>query len=101
MTAAIYYHPEAYNTSGPKLMGRNAAGESFLRGYLKHSQTDAFWLQVQKQEHSALFHKALEANFINRTAHTVTGVPIFQLFVTATVPPCAHAGVATHHDRVH
>jgi len=31
MTAAIYYHPEAYTTSGPKLMGRNAAGESFLR----------------------------------------------------------------------
>jgi starch synthase len=34
MTAAIYYHPEAYTTSGPKLMGRNAAGESFLRGVL-------------------------------------------------------------------
>ena len=31
MTAAIYYHPEAYTTSGPKLMGRNAAGESFSR----------------------------------------------------------------------
>ncbi|MFN7085206.1 MAG: hypothetical protein ACK4N4_01105 [Burkholderiales bacterium] len=30
MTAAIYFHPEAYTTTGPKLMGRNAAGESFL-----------------------------------------------------------------------
>jgi len=33
MTAAIYYHPEAYTTSGPSLMGRNAAAESFLRGF--------------------------------------------------------------------
>jgi len=37
MSAAIYFHPEAYTTTGPKLMGRNAAGESFLRGYLLHS----------------------------------------------------------------
>jgi starch synthase len=51
MTAAIYYHPEAYTTGGPKLMGRNAAGESFLRGFLTHSQTGEFWAQVQKPEH--------------------------------------------------
>lgn len=25
MNPAIYYHPEAYSTAGPKLMGRNAA----------------------------------------------------------------------------
>ena len=36
MSACIYYHPEAYTTSGPKLMGRNAAGESFLRGFVSH-----------------------------------------------------------------
>jgi hypothetical protein len=30
MTAAIHYHPEVYTTSGPKLMGRSAAEESFL-----------------------------------------------------------------------
>lgn len=27
MTAAIYFHPEAYTTVGPKLMGRNGAAE--------------------------------------------------------------------------
>ena len=32
MTTIIYFHPEAYTTSGPKLMGRNDSGESFLRG---------------------------------------------------------------------
>jgi glycosyltransferase involved in cell wall biosynthesis len=55
VTAAIYYHPEAYTTSGPKLMGRNAAGESFLRGFLAHSQPAEFWLQVLKPEHAQHF----------------------------------------------
>jgi hypothetical protein len=41
-SAAIYYHPEAYSIGGPKLMGRNAAGESFLRGFLLHSKTSEY-----------------------------------------------------------
>jgi len=56
MTAAIYYHPEAYTTGGPKLMGRNAAGESFLRGFLSHSKATEFWAQVQKPEHAQPRH---------------------------------------------
>jgi len=55
MTAAIFYHPEAYTTSGPKLMGRNAAGESFLRGFLSYSKATEFWAQVQKPEHARHF----------------------------------------------
>ena len=55
MNAAIYYHPEAYTTSGPKLMGRNAAGESFLRGFLTHSKASEFWVQVEKPEHGRHF----------------------------------------------
>ena len=61
MTAAIYYHPEAYTTSGPKLMGRNAAGESFLRGFLKHSNATEFWAQVQKPEHGQHFVQTVKA----------------------------------------
>jgi len=52
---AIYYHPEAYTTSGPKLMGRNAAGESFLRGFVSHSTSSEFWAQVQRPEHARHF----------------------------------------------
>jgi|AntAceMinimDraft_12_1070368.scaffolds.fasta_scaffold10782_4 glycosyltransferase involved in cell wall biosynthesis len=59
MTAAIYYHPEAYTTAGPKLMGRNAAGESFLRGFLTHSTATEFWAQVQKSEHAQHFAGAV------------------------------------------
>jgi glycosyltransferase involved in cell wall biosynthesis len=61
MTAAIYFHPEAYTTSGPKLMGRNAAGESFLRGYIKYSKANAFWAQVEQAEHAQMFVQTVEA----------------------------------------
>lgn len=60
MTAAIYFHPEAYTTAGPKLMGRNAAGESFLRGFLAYSQATEFWAQVQKPEHAQVFAQAVK-----------------------------------------
>lgn len=61
MTAAIYYHPEAYTTSGPKLMGRNAAGESFLRGFLAHGSADSFYVQVQRREHGDHFASTARA----------------------------------------
>ena len=61
MTAAIYFHPEAYTTAGPKLMGRNAAGESFLRGFLAYSQATEFWAQVQKPEHARVFAVAVQS----------------------------------------
>lgn len=42
--AALYFHPDGYDTSGARLMGRHAAGESFLRGLLRHAEVDAFHL---------------------------------------------------------
>ena len=72
MNPVIYYHPEAYTTSGPKLMGRNAAGESFLRGYLTHSHASAFWAQVQKQEHGQHFAAQVKAKGRSETVHAVT-----------------------------
>lgn len=42
--AALYFHPDAYDTSRPRLMGRHAAGESFLRGFLRHADVDAYHL---------------------------------------------------------
>ena len=35
--AAIYFHAEGYRTDQPKLMGRHAAGEGFLKGMLDHA----------------------------------------------------------------
>jgi len=61
MVAAIHYHPEAYTISGPKLMGRNAAGASFLRGFCCYSQTTAFWAFVQRPEYAQGFARAVHA----------------------------------------
>jgi len=51
----LFYHPEAYTTSGPKLMGRNAAGESFLQGFLQYSRSEQFAVQVMDREHAQSF----------------------------------------------
>ena len=36
MKPAIYFSTESYSTSGSKLMGRQAAGEAFMRGFVNH-----------------------------------------------------------------
>lgn len=68
----IYYHPEAYSTAGPKLMGRNAAGESFLRGYLTHSTESEFWAMVQRTEHGQLFGQLARTLGREETVKVVT-----------------------------
>ena len=72
MNSVIYYHPEAYTTSGPKLMGRNAAGESFLRGYLSYSKSTAFWAQVQRPEHGQHFAAQVKAQGRTESVHAIT-----------------------------
>lgn len=42
--AAIYFHTDGYDTSGKRLLGRHSAGESFLRGFLRHADVDQFRL---------------------------------------------------------
>ena len=41
--AAIYLHPNGFDTSGKELLGRHSAGESFLRGFLRHAEVDRFY----------------------------------------------------------
>ena len=36
-------------------MGRNAAGESFLKGFLKHSKSDIVWIYVETPDHAQAF----------------------------------------------
>ena len=42
--AAIYFHSDAIDTSRGRLLGRHSAGESFLRGLLRHAEVDEFHL---------------------------------------------------------
>lgn len=59
MSAAIYFHPEAYSIDGPKLMGRHAAGASFLRAFLTYSQVDRFYIQVSHTQHAHDFQSTM------------------------------------------
>ena len=61
MTPALFYVPEAYSTGGAKLMGRNAAGESFLRGFLAHSRSSEFLAVVHEPANGAAFSAAVRA----------------------------------------
>lgn len=55
--AAIYLHPDGYRTDRAQLMGRHSAGESFLRGYLRHAEVDRFHFW----KGGTLGHEAYEA----------------------------------------
>lgn len=41
--AAIYLHPNGFDTSGKTLLGRHSAGESFLRGFVRHADVERFY----------------------------------------------------------
>ena len=58
LTAAIYFHPDAYSVTGPTLMGRRAAGASFLRGFLQLARTSEFWVRVDDPDHGRVFATA-------------------------------------------
>lgn len=55
----IYYHPEAYATSGEGLMGCNVEGEYFLRGLFSYTKSESFYAQVIKPEHVLDFESKL------------------------------------------
>jgi glycosyltransferase involved in cell wall biosynthesis len=48
-TAAIFYHNDAYNTKGKRLLGRQAAGEGFLKGFIRHSKAKSIYCYTQSQ----------------------------------------------------
>lgn len=55
--AAIEFHPDGFTTSGPRLMGREAAGEGFLAAFLRHAAADAFYCQAASREHFEVFRQ--------------------------------------------
>jgi len=41
--AAIYMHPNGFDTTTGRILGRHSAGESFLRGFLRHADVERFY----------------------------------------------------------
>lgn len=63
--AAIFYQPEGYDTGRQKLMGRHAAGEGFLKGFLRHSGVDTLYCYAATKEFGGHFQR-LVAGFGNK-----------------------------------
>jgi starch synthase len=49
-TAAIYFEIDGYDTSGEKLMGRQAAGAGFLRAAALHAGSDRLYCYARREE---------------------------------------------------
>jgi starch synthase len=72
VNAAIYYHPEGYTTGGPRIMGRQAAGESFIKGFFTHSRAKEFFAQVEHGDHARQFIAAAQAAGRTEQIHVIT-----------------------------
>ncbi|MBC8158410.1 MAG: glycosyltransferase [Alphaproteobacteria bacterium] len=59
--AALFYHPDTVETGGDQLMGRHAAGEGFLTGYVRHSDAPAFFCHCADKTHFDDFRARVEA----------------------------------------
>ena len=60
VSAAIYYHPDGFDTSKPKLMGRQAAGESFLKAYARYGEADVYYCYTQTKGHYEHFKQQIQ-----------------------------------------
>ena len=99
---ALYYHPEAYTTSGPRLMGRHAAGESFLRGFLLHTQAPEYRLLVESAGHAQQFAATAQALGRSRPTRVILRHQLADLSKAGTLYyPGPGLADAAHHRSLH
>lgn len=60
--AALFYHPEGFNTATSKLMGRQAAGEGFLRGWVRHAGVERLFCHADNEQIARHFDGSVRAN---------------------------------------
>lgn len=66
-------------------MGRQAAGASFLRGFLAHARTEALWVQVETPAHAAVFAQAAQAAGCTGPVQQVTKANLAPLATVGTL----------------
>lgn len=59
--AAIYYHPDGFNTGRQKLMGRHVAGESFLTGFVRNAGVERFYCVATQKAHAEDFMRRVRS----------------------------------------
>jgi glycosyltransferase involved in cell wall biosynthesis len=57
--AAFYYLLDGYDTSGKSLMGRQSAGEGFLKGFVQHSGVDTLYCYAPDARQFGHFRKTV------------------------------------------
>ncbi len=70
-TAAILFEPDAYLLSEPKLMGRQAAGNSFLRAAVAGRNQQAVYAYTPHQKSAAVFANLVQTIEPTATAHWI------------------------------
>ncbi len=87
--AALLFHPDAFDTSGNKLMGRQMAGEEFLKGFFRHAEIDQFFACVTDPKHAAILEKlaAGAGPWLSEKPRTVFSLPDIQ---KAALPGTLH-----------
>ena len=70
--AAIYFTPEAYATSPPRLMGRHAAGAGFLRGFAATERADCAWSLVLNDSMATAFAETLRGLGFNGKVKSIS-----------------------------
>ena len=68
---SIYYDPEGYTTKGPKLMGRNAAGESFLRALIQYSPDREFNITTENQSVVPTFIDTMKSYGVEKPVNAI------------------------------
>lgn len=70
--AVLFHHPDAVYTSRPRLMCRHAAGEGFLKAFVRHSGVNGFHGLGFEQSHFDDFQSRIGAlDDQNRSCHWV------------------------------
>jgi glycosyltransferase involved in cell wall biosynthesis/tetratricopeptide (TPR) repeat protein len=70
--AALFFHPDAVESGGPRLMGRHAAGEGFLKGFVRHSEVEDFYCLAGNQTYFDDFRSRIAAiDSRNRECHWI------------------------------
>lgn len=66
ITAAIYFQADAYSTDTEALMGRHAAGESFINAYFRYTKSPTLYAQVNQFENAKQFEKLARTQGVNK-----------------------------------
>ena len=69
---AIFFDEDAYSINSKKLMGRNSAGASFLKGYFLNGNPENFWVYAKERIQAQGFADFLSKNSSRKDAKYIS-----------------------------